>query len=89
MKSQLRTMVLVLGLFLTLAYGGLGILVGLCFADNNVHGFTIANITIQKGENLLCHVMEYANGTEYPQCHVMHDATMDMGMNMTGMEMVK
>jgi hypothetical protein len=33
--------------------------------------------------------MEYANGTEYPQCHVMHDATMDMGMNMTGMEMGK
>ena len=72
-----------------LAIVGLVILVGLPFPYNHAQGFTIANITIQKGENLLCHVMEYANGTEYPQCHVMHDATMDMVMNMTEMEMGK
>jgi hypothetical protein len=72
-----------------LAIVGLVILVGLRFEYNFARGFTIANLTIQKGENLLCHVMEYANGTEYPQCHVMHDATMDMGMNMTEMEMGK
>ena len=72
-----------------LAIVGLVILVGLRFAYNYSNGFTIANITIQKGENLLCHVMEYANGTEYPQCHVMYDATMDTGMNMTAMEMGK
>ena len=72
-----------------LAIVGLVILVGLRFEYNYARAFTIANLTIQKGENLLCHVMEYANGTEYPQCHVMHDATMDMGMNMTEMEMGK
>lgn len=72
-----------------LAIVGLVILVGLRFAYNYAHGFTIANLRIQKGENLLCHVMEYANGTEYPQCHVMRDVTMDMGMNVTAMEMRK
>lgn len=72
-----------------LAIVGLVILVGLRFAYNYAHGFTIANITVQKGQNLLCHVMEYANGTEYPQCHVMRDVTMDMGMNVTAMEMRK
>jgi hypothetical protein len=72
-----------------LAIVGLVILVGLRFAYNYAPGFTIANVTIPEGENLLCHVMEYANGTEYPHCHVIHDATMDMGMNMTGMEMIK
>jgi hypothetical protein len=72
-----------------LAVVDLVILVGLRFEYNYAHGFTIANITIQKGENLLCHVMEYTNGTEYPECHVMHDATLDMGMNMTEMEMGK
>lgn len=81
-KTQMRY-------WLLLAIVGLVILVGLRFEYNYAHGFTIANLTIQKGENLLCHVMEYANGTEYPQCHVMHDASMDIGMNMTGMEMVK
>jgi hypothetical protein len=57
---------------------------GYHYAYNSVYGFVLENITIQKGENLLCHVMEYENGTEYPECHVMKDSpTMPVDTNMS------
>jgi hypothetical protein len=76
-KTQMRY-------WFVLAIVGFVIVWGFHYADNSVHGFVIENMSVQKGENLLCHVMEYENGTEYPECHVMKDSpTMPMDMDMS------